>query len=71
MKLNHSDNEKRLHSGAWVDEHPCADNKVTCIRCFNQYIIRDAPRTNPGTDGYYIKEPQCPSCKCRIYFSHI
>ncbi|QOI71049.1 hypothetical protein pEaSNUABM50_00109 [Erwinia phage pEa_SNUABM_50] len=71
MKNDLSDNEKRLYSGAWVDEHSCANNKVTCIRCFGSYIIREAPRSVPGTDGYYIKEPQCPHCKCRLYFSHL
>jgi len=62
---------KKLYSGKWVDEHPAANNKVTCTRCFHVYVIKDAPRTVPGTDGYYIKEPKCPSCGCRLYFSHL
>lgn len=65
-----TDNEKRLYSGKWVDEDPNSDKFVTCIKCFSTYHLRTAPRTVPSTDGYYIKEPQCPNCKCRLYFSN-
>ncbi len=66
-----SPEQQKLYSGKWVDEHPAAENKVTCFKCFKVYKIKDAPRTIPGTDGYYIKEPQCPGCGCRLYYSHL
>lgn len=62
---------KKLYSGKWIDEHSASNNKVTCTRCFHAYVIKDAPRTVPGTDGYYIKEPKCPDCGCRLYFTHL
>ncbi|SOK58380.1 Phage protein [Yersinia phage fHe-Yen9-04] len=61
--------QKSLYSGAWVDSHPASDKMVTCIRCFNSYNLKLAPRTVPKTDGYYTKEPKCPTCGCRLYFS--
>lgn len=60
---------KKLYSGSWVDEQQKADDIVTCVKCFGSYVIKDAPRTVPKTDGYFIKEPSCPNCKCRLYFS--
>ena len=64
-----SSSEKRLYSGAWVDEQEAANKDVVCIRCFSTYFLKSAPRSTPGTDGYYIKEPECPNCGCRLYFS--
>jgi len=66
-----TEHQKWLYSGDWVDDHPLANKEVTCIKCFGSYIIKDAPRTVPGTDGYYIREPACPKCGCRLYFSHL
>lgn len=63
--------QKRLYSGKWVDDQPVSNEKVTCIRCFKLYVIKEAPRTVPSTDGYYIKEPKCPECGCRLYFTHL
>lgn len=60
---------KKLYSGSWVDEQQRSDDIVTCVKCFGSYVIKDAPRTVPKTDGYFIKEPSCPNCKCRLYFS--
>lgn len=68
---NLSENEKRLYSGAWVDEQEAANETVVCIRCFSSYVLKTAPRSVPGTDGYYIKEPECPSCACRLYYTHL
>lgn len=68
--MNICSNRKRLYSGTWVDEQPRANDTVTCIKCFGSYVIKDAPRTVPKTDGYFIKEPACPNCKCRLYFSN-
>lgn len=64
-----TEEQKRLYSGSWIDDHPASDKDVTCIRCFTVYNLRQAPRSVPSTDGYYIKEPHCPNCKCRWYFS--
>ncbi|AFC21567.1 hypothetical protein GAP32_118A [Cronobacter phage vB_CsaM_GAP32] len=64
-------NEKRLYSGSWVDEQENAKKNVVCTRCFSTYFLQSAPRTVPGTDGYYTKEPQCPNCGCRLYFTHL
>lgn len=63
------DNQKRLYSGSWVEGHPLAEKTVVCIKCFVPYVIKDAPRSVPKTDAYYVKEPRCPNCRCRLYFS--
>lgn len=40
---------------------------VLCYRCLSAYDIYSAPLTK--TKRLRVKEPECPNCGCRIYFS--
>lgn len=43
------------------------DKDVTCIRCYTMYNLTQVKKVMP--DNIRIKEPACPSCKCKLYLS--
>lgn len=66
-KIKAAEHAKKLKNGEWIDEHPASDKIVLCVRCLSTYHIRKAPRVM--NDKVDIKEPVCPNCKCKIYYS--
>lgn len=61
--------KKELYSGEWIKDQQVEE--VTCYKCFTRYNIKTAPQSVPQTGGYHIKEPHCPNCKCRLYWSSL
>lgn len=66
-KLKAAEHLKKLKNGDWIDEHPSSDKVVLCARCLSTYHLRKAPRVM--SDKIDIKEPVCPNCKCKVYYS--
>jgi hypothetical protein len=64
-----TDYQRSLYSGDWVEKQDKANKTVICIKCLTPYNLLDVPRNVPKASGYYIKEPHCPKCKCRVYYN--
>lgn len=43
------------------------DKEVLCYRCLRTYNLATAPRVAP--DKLDVREPKCPNCNCKVYFS--
>lgn len=53
--------------GRPIAEMTVPDKIVLCVRCLRTYNLATAPRVAP--EKLDIREPKCPNCNCKVYYS--